>query len=280
MTYQNTTLISVCASKDLEVWSIAAQYICRNISANRYCLYVPDDEIALFKARTPENFEIVGERSICGDFIEELRACIEGKAEDRFGWYLQQFLKLFALHLHRADDLIVIWDADTVPLKPISFGVGAGQVLHYSGREYNRPYFDAIEQLLGMKRAVNYSFVAQSLAMKGEWLRSFFDEIEHRHGKSWQNAILDVIDFDQGAGFSEYETLGTFSAHRFGPEMLRSRSSWHRFGNRTIGSVHNLTDVAAMQRLAKYDFVSFEAWDKPEPMRKTLFRKIKNILRN
>lgn len=280
MSQRSITVVSVCSSKDIEVWSVAAKYITRNVPAGRYYLFVPDHEITLFREKTPAVFEIIGDRSICGDLIEDLRARIAGKAEDRFGWYLQQFVKLFALYLHKEDDLVVIWDADTVPLKQISFVADNGHILHYSGNEHNKPYFDAIERLLGLKRVVNYSFIAQSFAMKGSWLRAFFDEIEQSHHKPWPSAILDAINFEQGAGFSEYETLGTFVAHRFCAEMVHNDTPWLRFGNRTIGSVHNLTDPTARQKLTQYDFVSFEAWDTPAPLWKTALRRIKSLLRH
>lgn len=278
MSQGSTSVISVCSSKDIDVWRVAAGHIAQNLAADRFLLFVPDHEIALFRAQTPEVFEIHGDRAICGDLIDDLRARIAGQAEHRFGWYLQQFVKLKALWLHRADDLVVIWDADTVPLKQISFLAENGRILHYAGRERNKPYFRTIERLLGLKRAADYSFVAQSLAMKGRWLQAFFDEIEQRHGKPWAHAILEAIDFREGAGFSEYETLGTFAAHRFGPEMLRSDSDWFRYGNQAIGSVHNLSDPEARRKLEKYDFVSFEAWDTPVPLWMSALRGIKRRL--
>lgn len=264
MSQKTISVVSVCSSKDIDVWSVAALNICKYIPATRYYLYVPDHEVGLFREKTPSLFEIIGEQAICGDLIDNLRERIAGKAEDRFGWYLQQLIKLMALYVHQADDLIIIWDADTVPLKRLSFATESNQIIHYAGSERNKPYFDAIERLLGMEPAVNYSFIAQSLAMKGAWLKIFFDEIEQRHGKPWPTAVLDSIDFHQDAGFSEYETLGTFAARRFGTEMIRSGSEWNRFGNRDIGSVFELANPTARKKLAKYDFVSFEAWDTPD----------------
>lgn len=278
MAETSITVFSVCSSKDIDVWAVAAQYIQKNIKADRYFLIVPDHEITLFREKTPEAFGIIGDRSICGSLIEDLRIRISGKAEDRFGWYLQQFLKLSALYLHREDDLVVIWDADTVPLKPLSFRAESGQILHYGGQEHHKPYFATIERLLGLKRAVPYSFVAQSLAMKGSWLQAFFDEIEHRHKKPWPEAILDSINFSEGSGFSEYETLGTFAASNFGAEMLRIRSNWSRFGNRVIGSVHNLSDTEAREKLEIYDFVSFESWDSAPRLWSALVRRLKRLL--
>jgi hypothetical protein len=275
MTKKITTLVSVCSAKDVDVWSIAAFYIIKNIAVDRYFLFVPDDEIALFRQKTPKNFEIIGDRSLCGSLIDDLRIRIAGKVENRIGWYLQQLVKLCALYMFREDDLVIIWDADTVPLKPISFVSKEGKILHYSGTEYNRPYFDTIWRLLGMERKVGYSFIAQSFAMKGTWIDHFVKYVETHNGKHWKTAILDAIDFEHGTSFSEYETLGTFATNFFQTEMSRSPGRWYRFGNSAIGSVRNLEHPANLRRLADYDFVSFEAWDAPKAGFTAALRRIK-----
>ena len=158
--------------------------------------------------------------------------------------------------------MILIWDSDTIPLKPLSFIDNSGKLLHYTGKEHHTPYFDLIFKLLGMKKIVNYSFVAQCFAIRGSWAHEFFDFVESRHQKPWMEAIISQIDFEQISGFSEYETLGTYLAHTRAGEIRNVSGKWHRLGNSLLGNAANLDAKQVMKLSSKFDFMAFESWDR------------------
>jgi hypothetical protein len=80
----------------------------------------------------------------------------------------------------RDDDVVLIWDGDTVPLKRIEFVTREGLLMYYKSSEYHKPYFAAIKRLIGLDKVVDYSFIT----------------IEARSGCDWIRSIISSIDFD------------------------------------------------------------------------------------
>lgn len=262
--YAVTKVLSVCSKKDIDVWAVAAKYILKNIYAKRYIIIVPEDDIDAFKAITPGIYEIVGESRYVGNIREIIKDKLPIENKHRLGWYLQQFIKLAALEISEDADLLLIWDADTIPLKPLVFLDKSGRLLFYKGAEYHKPYFDLIRKVLGVERVVRYSFIAQCFPIRGVWVREFFEYIEARHGKKWVDVLLEQIDFKEESGFSEYETLGAYISNKHPYEITVRNGKWLRNGNSLMGGVGNVDRFPFPLLLMRFDFVSFELWDSPK----------------
>lgn len=252
-------VISVCASKDIEVWRIASAQIIEKIKGKKYIVIVPSSEINLFISASPSEYEVVDERKYTSKFLPALKV-YEGISKSSIGWYMQQFLKLSALGEIGEDEIALIWDADTVPLKEIEFEKN-GRIIFYKGAEYHKPYFDTIKNLLNYEKRNKYSYIAQCIPCKGLWIKSFIEAIE-KNETQWEKQIINSIDFSQASGFSEYETLGTYIEHNFFEQIEITNRRWHRYGNGIIGAPANLRYFSKLLS-KRYDFVSFEAWDKP-----------------
>lgn len=258
-------VICVCCKKDSKTWAIASQYIIKNIQANRYRVYVPDSDVAFFKKISALPFEVIAESLYTADLAPILRSHLPANKVDQFGWYLQQFIKLYAVSECKTEEVALIWDADTVPLKPLTFMNDENQLLYYKGEEYHQPYFRFIKRLLGLNKVVNFSFITQCFVIKGAWAQDFFRAIELRHQGDWVEGIMETIDFNEGNGFSEYETLGTFISHYHAKEVQYIDRAWQRFGNSLIGDIAFLETINSKKKLMQFDFVSFERWDRMKP---------------
>jgi hypothetical protein len=258
-------LICVCCKRDALTWGVASQYIVRFISAKRYKVYVPDGEIAFFKSITPGAFEVLGESIFTQHFSAELKRRLPARIADQFGWYLQQLIKLYAVSACEPNELVLIWDADTVPIRSLNFIDDEGKLVYYKSDEHHPPYFETIARLLGLGKKVDFSFIAQCFVLRASWFDAFCHSIEERHQISWPNALLDSIDFEEGNGFSEYETLGTFISHHYPDQITYSENKWLRLGNSTLGHIAFLSDHVIAEQLGDYDFVSFEKWDRAKP---------------
>ena len=114
-------VVCVCHQEDIETWRGAAPRIVSHIRSRRYVLLVPDAEVQLFRSVSPSAFEVIAESTYGRLFLDELVERMPGSLIRRRGWYVQQLLKLCALEDLEPDDVGVIWDADTVPLKQLSF---------------------------------------------------------------------------------------------------------------------------------------------------------------
>lgn len=255
-------VISVCSIKDLETWCVVAQFLPRMVRAQHYTLVVPNKDFAIFRDKTPTTIDVIPENQIIeATIIEILRDNTSRHNNNRYGWYLQQIIKLEILARTPANRVSLVWDADTVPITPLDFE-RQDQLCFFVGREKHKPYFDCINRLIGESKQLEYSFIAQCLPYKGVWMLEFIKTIETIHGKPWINAIIDCIDFSQGAGFSEYETLGTFALNNFRNKMHFNKSLWCRRGNSIFGSIHRLTEQRANLFSRRYAFVSFESWNR------------------
>ena len=255
-------VICVCSRKDAPTWQKAAPYIVRNIKARHYKLLVPDPELESFRAISPDAFEVIAESRYVGHLGEKIAARLPAANAGRKGWYLQQFIKMAAASAAGDDDIILIWDADTVPLKPLSFVDERGRIIYYQGTEHHAPYFELIKRLIGLEKAADFSFIAQCFPVKVRWLRELFAELEQKAGTRWEDAIIAGIDFSQASGFSEYETMGTFIAFHHRAEITFSPNRWWRFGNRLVGDIELLTERKARALARKFDFISFEQWER------------------
>lgn len=268
-------VICVCSWGDAPTWEKAATHIIWNIAARHYKLLVPDKEVERFREITPYAFQVLPESRYVADISVCLNAAIPPESLGRRGWYLQQFIKIAAARAAADNDVVLIWDADTVPLKPLHFTDESGRILYYRGSEHHLPYFTLIRNLLGLEREVDFSFIAQCFPLRVRWLHELCDELELKYGMPWYEAIITRIDFSQDSGFSEYETMGTYIACHHPEEIAFSSAKWWRFGNRLVGDITLLTDRKAKALSRKFDFLSFEKWERKPPfmwLRKLLSR--------
>lgn len=271
---QIATVFSVCAGRDIDVWAVASKYIKRHIDAKNYVVIVPDREVEQFQKRTEKSFQVIGESECIGKYQDQIRHIAATGSKERLGWYLQQLIKISYLETAGDGDVFLIWDADTIPLKPLKFIDDDGALLYYRSDEFHQPYFSSISRLLGMEKRVNYSFIAQCFPIKGSWVRDFFSYIETRHRAKWIEAVIESVDFREPCGFSEYETLGTYLTHAHPNEVRLAHGSWERCGRSLTGEVQYLDWRPFKWLLRQDDFVSYERWDQPFEAFPGLIRRI------
>jgi len=278
-------VVCVCSAADLEVWSVAAPRIVQNIASERYELIVPDNEVGVFKQNSPKDFEIIPESTLISDLGHHILQRLPPHLKSRCGWYLQQFIKLKAAERLSCEEEGLIWDADTVPLRSLNFFEpsedGTQTVARfYTNRKVYPPYFKLVDRLIGINFEPNLSYIGQCIPLKGSWVKAFFALVEKRHQRKWEEVLIDLIDFCEPSGFSEYETLGSFFAANYPEQFKPTYRKWHRFGNRMLGHVGNLSDPRSAFLLRKYDFVSFERWDRRWALNYRLFWKLMQPFRS
>ena len=254
---------SVCTSADIGVWSHTSKNLLKFVPSKNYLLIVPDSDVELFKSITDRTFNVVPESVFVPGLKEILKQKIPPSSIGRIGWYLQQFIKLSVLKEARDYENFVIWDADTVPLKKINFFRSTGEVEFFSGTEKHLPYFDLTQKLLGLGKIAKFSFIAQCFPCKGIWANNFFNFIECKFSESYENSLLNLIDFKESSGFSEYETLGSFVYHNYSKQIILSGKKWERGGNALIGGPYNIDREPYKQLIKDYEHITFERWEEP-----------------
>jgi len=156
---------------------------------------------------------------------EAIRA--RGVEATRAPWYFQQFLKLGTPLAADGAPRCLLWDADTVLLRPTAFFDGEGRALVARETEHHAPYFRTLDRLLGLGKVAPFSFIAQHLPVRTDHLRALLERIAPGEVASggWVRRILDAVDPGHltGAGFSEYETYGSF-VHAEHPDSVVYRT--------------------------------------------------------
>ena len=118
--------------------------------------------------------------------------------DKRAGWYFQQFLKLGYARVC-TEKAYIVWDADTVPVRPISFQNEQGQYLFNVRPEYNKPYFDTMKTLLGLEKCQEDSFIAEHMIFDTQLACRMLDEIEANDrlpGTAFWEKILAAVPLD------------------------------------------------------------------------------------
>lgn len=135
------------------------------------------------------------------------------------GWFLQQFLKL-AYAFICEDDYYLTWDADTIPLNPVSMlSEATGKPYFDMKPEYVETYFDTIQKLLQLEKVEDESFISEHMLFQAKVVKELLHKIEQNDavlGNKFFEKILYASDFSrQGNVFSEFETYGTFCSYYY-----------------------------------------------------------------
>lgn len=278
-------VISVCEAADMAVWSVTSGYVIQHIEAESYQLICPNSQIAAFEKSTVAPWSITGESLFSEDCsLEMIRSMVKGQNSARIHWLYQQFLKINAVRDSDLDDdcVVVIWDADTVPLRDINFvEEQSGRLLFYHGSERHKPYFETINLLLGNGEFADFSFISQCLPVRVGWVRSMLNEMESQFGVSYVEAVLRILPGDSGSEFSEYETIGTWIWRRYLDRIIvRKRNCWLRSGSTLFRTRHEGWLARALFWLLsfRYDYVAIERWKRPVTTRRivsVLFRQLR-----
>lgn len=260
-------MVSVCALQDIGAWRATAPRVLERIESEEYLLICPDAQIPDFTRATPGPWRIAGDDAFCGGYgFKRVESLVTGFNKRNVGHLFQQFLKINALidPVLRDEDLVLIWDADTVPLRKIRFTDPAtGKIGYYSGVEHHPPYFQTLQKLTGLGKVVGPSFIAQCFPTKVKWAREFVEAVS---GGSYIQVCLDSLPGldPQSQEFSEYEMMGTWNFVKH-PEAvaLKTRNRWTRHGSRLVGSELKgpWTGLFLFFLSFLYDFAAFEKWE-------------------
>lgn len=260
-------IITVCEKKDISAWKITSSAILQRIAAEDYLLICPDSQINHFQSVTPADWRIIAESVFSQNCeVALIRERVRGENKSRVHWLFQQFLKLNSIVAADLEDgdAILIWDADTVPLRKLDFiEPETGRLVYYHGTENHSHYFETMEKLLGYGKAFEGSFIAQNLPIYVGWARHLIREIEANSGTSYSHAILDTLPGISGSEFSEYETLGTWAYRNRREQMIiRRKNRWLRCGTELLGTDPSKVRARILLKSLSlyYDYIAIENW--------------------
>jgi hypothetical protein len=269
-------VVSTCLARDLPIY----QLTCRGLRT-----HLPDAEIHAITRRS--DFEKF--RDACGSELrlwdedtlvpEMTLASLRAHPLPFFpagaGWYFQQFLKWGFIDVSNSDPHFLIWDADTVLLRPLELFDDTGTPFLTRATEHHLPYFQTFEELVGEAAPERGSFISQHQVVEKSILLELLDKIAEKSpsGRGWAWAIIENL---QGKGtnlFSEYETYGNFVQLRH-PENVSLRGlPWTRDGRKLAGKHPS---PSALAKLAEHH--AFAAFESNKSLRGVCVNRLRKLL--
>lgn len=275
MNEKNFEIVIPIIKADVDRVLITMPYILKNLPVKRLVI-VASEEVRNCLPDDP-NIKFINEDQLeTGMNAKHIKNLIKQIAEDDtiegwyankiFGWYFQQFLKMSYAKICE-DDAYLVWDADTIPLVPISFYDEKTKKYVFTLKtEYNEPYFITMKKIItpSLEKLQKESFIAEHMIFCKDIMCDLLDNMERNqqlNGQYWFEKILysvgknDIMNFS----FSEFETYGNFSL-KYYPDRYQTRSLTSLREGRTYLGLHP-GEKELKWAARSFDIVSFERWD-------------------
>lgn len=157
------------------------------------------------------------------------------RSSNRYGWYLQQLLKLYASFVIPGMlDYYLVIDCDTLFVKPTTFFEQDIMLFNYS-TEYHLPYFNHMSKMSAkLTKVKNVSGICHHMLFSKKMLQDMFELIEHEYNQKYNTnykfyaiflRCVDPVDFNY-SGASEYETYFNFMLKYHHDKIKIRKLSW------------------------------------------------------
>lgn len=267
--------VAICVGpQHIEIAKVVLNQVKRFFQAKQIYVITNASHFEKFQSLSLTNLVFVNENELfdqfnfhsISDFLKQ-----KIKKEDRAGWYFQQFLKMEISKIIQSD-YYIIWDADTIPLKPIDFFDEYDKVLIQKSEENHDPYFETLQNILRITKSVNYSFISEHFMVQTKLMQKMLLKISTNAGDlDWPYYILENIAAKDISlsGFSEYETYGNFINSTY-PNCFRLRTApsellnTTRNGSKIFGTLPTTKDLKFLEVLGLH-YATFEIWQDINP---------------
>lgn len=161
------------------------------------------------------SFDFINERDLYGYGPREIDYKVTGK--NRAGWIFQQLLKLSGDKFVKMKNYLVV-DSDTLLIRPHLF-IKGGKFVFFQSEEYHSPYFRAFKNMFAYPVQSRLSLTCHMMIFNIELLKEMKDELETKHGMSWDKVYLSTIDDTESSCISDYDTYANW-VHVNHPEKV------------------------------------------------------------
>ncbi len=257
---ENYDVIIPVAKTHVEQLRVNLPFIRKNFGHDKIILLCSEKTFSYFK---DDGVEFLNESELLPTMnLDTIREILveRGAESNRAGWYLQQFLKMYYAFICEKEHYLV-WDADTIPLRPIYFLNRSGKMFFNLKPDFHKPYFDTMKKLFNHNfktlDGATPSFISEGMIINSNIMRELVNEIG---GENFWKNILRAVDTKDlsGSSFSEFETYGTYLINNY-PELFKIRYlDTQRSGMQIFKRILNGDELARLP----YDTISFENWQR------------------
>lgn len=229
------SIITCCTKNDLQVLKYSIINIRKYIGSCDINVYVPDIDYDYFLELVIDGNLIIHKDSSLISSSEMkciIKELSEYNKQKMTGWYVQQFIKIKAAAQYRSEDAVLIWDSDTIPLRPLNFVNTDGSLNYFVSSEYHEPYFKTIKNILGISKKIAPSFISQCFPLYSRFAKELIDSLGGN--ERWISSIMQNLDRTSDCAFSEYETLGSYIANYYPEKINIDWTPWERDGYKKL----------------------------------------------
>jgi hypothetical protein len=255
----NVRILIVAHKKDFTTLPLALKYAMsalRNYKIATPCVIVPDEflvECRQVLARTGiTQVEVLGENSFFSE--EELKSLKENFGK-RFGWVLQQLLKLRKI-MSNDDKYWMLVDADTLLLRSRNWLDNKGRHILTPTYEFHEPYYKFLEGAGLVCLDHSLSFIPHHMFID----RNFLIQALTRIGVNDDKDLIELVesaDTTQDSPFSiDYELYGQYM-HVFHPEKI-NLAKW---SNVSVQRPENTREIERIAERLTSNFASVSFHD-------------------
>ena len=198
--------------------------------------------------------------------ISAIMGLYDSSFSGRIGWYYQQLVKMYAgFVLHDISDSWLVFDADTILLRPVHFISPDGVPLYYAANNRNTACEAFIRNILGHSVLPAHYGPVHHMVFQRTIMRQLMREVLDHHMDNdnilfgfWRRFLLSIDkSTNRKAGVaSEYVLYFTYLFHKFNSStwMFRHLNYSDRKSNMINGSVLWHGNVSGL------DYVSLHAY--------------------
>lgn len=250
-------VIIPCTEKDVETLNFCIEGITSHGFGVRRVIVVSQTKLSDRAEWVAESAFPFSKAEIAFEIFQdqEKARVYQNNSRNRLGWIYQQLLKFYApLIIDKISSNVLILDADTIFLHPVSFLQENGAGCFNPGGEYHRPYFEHMKRLLPDLHRVypEYSGISHHMLFQKCLLVDLQAAIESYHHKPMWKALLHCIDHKHlfGSCLSEYEIYFNYALLRSNQFLVR-KFKWDN-----VSSLSCLNQY----RAKKYHYVSAHSY--------------------
>ena len=264
-------LILLTIERDLPVLSIGLPYIIRFIKPSS--IRIIASSTCLERARelglnrcTGASIDFLDEDKVVPglDIALVRKLIVERDGEgSRAGWYFKQILNLAYSLREETSPYYLTWDADSIPVRGISFFDPDGRVYMTMKKENHAPYFTTSMNLIGIGKVAERSFIAEHMMFERDHVRALLKRIDGNDsptGASIAKRVIESIAAEDlsGSGFAEYEIYGSFMFATARKRIALRTLPSLRHGTAFFSRSPSDAQLFALSR--RYYWTSFEDW--------------------
>jgi hypothetical protein len=139
---------------------------------------------------------------------EEFRILLHSIFKKRYGWVLQQLLKLEAVSESDGEGTLIV-DSDTVILRPVKWLNEDGKQILMASLEFNKPYYQFLSRLGELPSKPKYTFVTHHMLLQPEKLRFILKKLGIQNLEELVHRIIKFADPSLTSSISiDYELYG------------------------------------------------------------------------